>query len=151
MTGLLQRVRNCFWWGLYDRRPLASWTRGRLVLIGDAAHPMLPHLGQGANQAIEDGVALAVFLEGRDAAEVPDILPRFEALRRARTDVIQAEARRNGLRYDLKYADLAQRDREIAATAVFRRALYDYDVEAAVVAHLRDGSAPLRLASVSAE
>ena len=151
VTGLLEKVRSCFWWGLYDRRPLASWTKGRLVLVGDAAHPMLPHLGQGANQAIEDGVALAAFLAGRDATEVPGILPRFEALRRARTDVIQAEARRNGLRYDSKYADLAQRDREIAASAAFRRALYDYDVEAAVVAHLRDGDAPERLAGVAAE
>jgi salicylate hydroxylase len=147
----LQKVRSCFWWGLYDRQPLAVWTKGRLVLVGDAAHPMLPHLGQGANQAIEDGVALAAFLTGCDAAEVPEILPRFEALRRARTDAIQAEARRNGLRYDSKYADLAQRDREIAASAVFRRALYDYDVESAVIAHLRDGGAPARLAGVTAE
>jgi salicylate hydroxylase len=150
VTGLLEKVRSCFWWGLYDRAPLASWTKGRLVLLGDAAHPMLPHLGQGANQAIEDGVALAVLLEGRDAAEVPDVLPRFEALRRARTDTIQAEARRNGLRYDSRSGDLARRDREIAATAAFRRALYDYDVEAAAIAFLRDGGAPPRLAGVVA-
>ena len=86
--------------GLYDRRPLASWTTGRLVLLGDAAHAMLPHLGQGANQAIEDGVALAVFLEGRNPDEVPDILQQYEKFRRARTDAIQAEARKTGLRYD---------------------------------------------------
>jgi len=60
----------------------------RFVLLGDAAHAMLPHLGQGANQAIEDGVALAIFLEGRDAAEVGDILPRYEDFRRVRTDVM---------------------------------------------------------------
>ena len=62
---LLETVEGCYWWGLYDRRPLASWTSGRLVLLGDAA-TRCSHLGQGANQAIEDGVALAVFLEGRD-------------------------------------------------------------------------------------
>jgi len=136
---LLAKVETCFWWGLYDREPLPSWTNGRLVLLGDAAHPMLPHLGQGANQAIEDGVALAVLLEGRDAAEVPGILPAFERLRRARTDVIQAEARKNGLRYDSRYESLEQRDREIAASRAFRRSLYDYDIEAAALTFRAEG------------
>ena len=76
---LLEAVESCFWWGLYDRLPLQSWTNGRLALLGDAAHAMLPHLGQGANQAIEDGVALSVLLEGRDPAEVPDIVPAIRA------------------------------------------------------------------------
>jgi salicylate hydroxylase len=138
VVGLLEKVETCFWWGLYDRKPLASWTSGRLVLLGDAAHAMLPHLGQGANQAIEDGVALAVLLEGRDAAEVPDILPRYEKLRRVRTDLIQAEARQNGLRFDSRYESLEQRDREIANSAVFRKSLYDYDVEKAAIASLGD-------------
>jgi salicylate hydroxylase len=87
---LLETVETCYWWGIYDRRPLASWTSGRLVLLGDAAHPMLPHLGQGANQAIEDGVALSVFLEGRNPDEIPNILLQYEKFRRARTDIIQA-------------------------------------------------------------
>jgi salicylate hydroxylase len=138
VVGLLEKVETCFWWGLYDRKPLASWTSGRLVLLRDAAHAMLPHLGQGANQAIEDGVALAVLLEGRDPAEVPDILPRYEKLRRVRTDLIQAEARQNGLRFDSRYESLEQRDREIANSAVFRKSLYDYDVEKAAIASLSD-------------
>jgi salicylate hydroxylase len=138
VVGLLAKVETCFWWGLYDRRPLNSWTSGRLVLLGDAAHAMLPHLGQGANQAIEDGVALAVLLEGRGPAEVPDILPRYEKLRRARTDLIQAEARQNGLRFDSRYESLEQRDREIANSAAFRKSLYDYDVEQAAIASLSD-------------
>lgn len=148
VTELLSKVESCFWWGLYDRRPLPSWTRGRLALLGDAAHPMLPHLGQGANQAIEDGVALAVLLEGCDPAEVPRVLPRYEALRRVRTDVIQAEARRNGLRYDSRSGSLEQRDREIANAARFRRQLYDYDIEAAALAFRegRDVSAGLEVA-----
>jgi salicylate hydroxylase len=138
VVGLLEKVETCFWWGLYDRKPLSSWTSGRLVLLGDAAHAMLPHLGQGANQAIEDGVALAVLLEGKDRAEVPDILPRYEKLRRVRTDLIQAEARQNGLRFDSRYESLEQRDREIANSAVFRKSLYDYDVEKAAIASLSD-------------
>jgi salicylate hydroxylase len=131
ITGLLDKVESCFWWGLYDRRPLARWTSGRLALLGDAAHPMLPHLGQGANQAIEDGVALAVLLEGRTSGEAPEILREYERFRRVRTDVVQAEARQNGLRYDSRYQSLEQRDKEIRDAPAFRKWLYDYDVEQA--------------------
>ena len=138
VTALLEKVDSCFWWGLYDRRPLSTWTKGRLVLLGDAAHAMLPHLGQGANQAIEDGVAMAILLEGRTAREIPDVLRQYEQLRRPRTDMIQAEARQNGLRYDSRYESLEQRDREIASSAAFRKSLYDYDVEKAALSHLRD-------------
>ena len=55
-TGFLWRDR---WWPMYDREPLADWTRGRITLLGDAAHPMLQYLAQGACQAIEDAAALA--------------------------------------------------------------------------------------------
>ena len=136
VVGLLEKVESCFWWGLYDRTPLASWTKGRIALLGDAAHAMLPHVGQGANQAIEDGVALAVFLEGRDSSDVAEALRRYESFRRERTGIVQAEARRNGLRYDSRYPSLEQRDREIANAAVFRKWLYDYDVERAALAYL---------------
>lgn len=131
---LLEAVESCFWWGLYDRPPLESWTNGRLTLLGDAAHPMLPHLGQGANQTIEDGVALSVLLEGRNSAEVPNVGKQYEKIRRARTDIVQAEARKNGLRYDSRYDSLEQRDREVANSAAFRRSLFDYDVESAAIA-----------------
>jgi len=136
VVNLLERVETCFWWGLYDRKPLRSWTKGRLALLGDAAHAMLPHVGQGANQAIEDGVALAVFLEGRDGAEIPDVLQRYETFRRERTDVVQAEARKQGLRYDSRSGSLVQRDQEIEKSASFRRWLFDYDVEQAAIAYL---------------
>ena len=136
VVGLLEKVESCFWWGLYDRTPLASWTKGRIALLGDAAHAMLPHVGQGANQAIEDGVALAVFLEGRDSSDVAEALRRYESFRRERTGIVQAEARRNGLRYNSRYPSLEQRDREIANAAVFRKWLYDYDVERAALAYL---------------
>lgn len=140
VVDLLAKVETCFWWGLYDRAPLGSWTNGRLTLLGDAAHAMLPHLGQGANQAIEDGVALAVFLAGRNSGEVAEILQHYEAFRRARTDIVQAESRKNGLRYDSRYDNLAERDREIANSAEFRRWLFDYDVEKAAIASLSDRS-----------
>jgi salicylate hydroxylase len=142
VTALLKHVESCFWWGLYDRRPLSSWTNGRLTLLGDAAHAMLPHLGQGANQAIEDGVALAVLLEGCRSNDVADALKRYEMLRRPRTDRVQAEARQNGLRFDSRYADLKVRDREVASGTAFRQSVYDYDIEKAALA-ARSESAPL--------
>ena len=140
---LLEKVETCFWWGLYDRRPLPAWSKGRLILLGDAAHAMLPHLGQGANQSIEDGVALAIFLERRDSAENPDVVQRYEKFRRERTDVVQAEARKNGLRYDSRYESLERRDREIASSVQLRKWLYDYDVEKAAIAYLADLTAAL--------
>ena len=136
VTTLLENVESCFWWGLYDRKPLRTWTNGRLTLLGDAAHAMLPHLGQGANQAIEDGVALAAILESRGPGEVPAGLQHYEAFRRERTEMIQAEARKNGLRYDSRSGSLEQRDREIANSAAFRKSLYDYDIERSVAASL---------------
>jgi salicylate hydroxylase len=139
---LLDKVETCFWWGLYDRRPLTTWTKGRLLLLGDAAHAMLPHLGQGANQGIEDGVALALFLEGHSADEVADILPAYEKFRRERTDIVQAEARKNGLRYDSRSGSLEQRDKEIANAATLRKWLYDYDVEKAAAAYVAESRAP---------
>ncbi|HEX5421682.1 MAG TPA: FAD-dependent monooxygenase [Gammaproteobacteria bacterium] len=125
---LLKRVRTTFRSALYDRDPLPLWTRGRLSLLGDAAHPMLPHLGQGANQAIEDGVALAAILARADCGTAPGALLAYERLRRERVTAVQLGARQNGLRYDSAVADLRTRDDELKAHADFRRRLYDYDV-----------------------
>jgi 2-polyprenyl-6-methoxyphenol hydroxylase-like FAD-dependent oxidoreductase len=136
---VLKQVDHCFRWALYDREPLPTWSKGRLTLLGDAAHPMLPHLGQGANQSIEDGMALATILAEVDNAAVPAALLAYERLRRERVADVQLGARQNGLRVDSHYDDLAVRDAELAAHADFRKHLYAYDVvpEAkAVVARL---------------
>ena len=125
---LLRQVQMTFRWALYDREPLPTWTKGRLTLLGDAAHPMLPHLGQGANQSIEDGMALATILERADRATASAALLAYERLRRERVAQVQRGARENGLRYDSAYADLGVRDAEIAAHAAFRKRLYDHDV-----------------------
>lgn len=130
VTGLLKQVDSTFWWGLYDREPLARWTNGRLALLGDAAHPMLPHLGQGANQAIEDAFALAAALRGASCADVPAALRHYAQVRRRRTDVVQANSRTNGERYDQVNRTAASRDRELIDTRKLRAWLYDYDVEA---------------------
>jgi salicylate hydroxylase len=125
---LLSQVEKTFRWALYDREPLPTWTRGRLTLLGDAAHPMLPHLGQGANQSIEDGMALATILANVDNSDVPEALKVYEGLRRQRVADVQLGARQNGLRVDSAYTDLGVRDAELAAHADFRKHLYAYDV-----------------------
>jgi salicylate hydroxylase len=77
-------------WPLYDLPALDTWSCGRAVLIGDAAHPTLPYTGQGAAQAIEDAVTLAVLLgKGTRANEVQDRLQLFYATRFERTKRIQ--------------------------------------------------------------
>jgi salicylate hydroxylase len=125
---LLGQVQTTFRTALFDRDPLPSWTRGRLTLLGDAAHAMLPHLGQGANQSIEDGMALATILANTDRTTVLAALLLYERLRRERTARVQSGARENGLRYDSFNVDLKLRDAEIKAHSGFRKQLYDYDV-----------------------
>jgi 2-polyprenyl-6-methoxyphenol hydroxylase-like FAD-dependent oxidoreductase len=68
---------------LFERDPIDAWGRGAVTLLGDAAHPMLPHSGQGAAQAVEDAVALGLALTG--AADVPGALRRYERVRAARS------------------------------------------------------------------
>jgi 2-polyprenyl-6-methoxyphenol hydroxylase-like FAD-dependent oxidoreductase len=79
---------------IYDRDPLTKWSRGRVTLLGDAAHPMAPDLGQGACQAIEDALELAKSLDSE--AGVPESLRRYEASRIPRTTSIVLASRRMG-------------------------------------------------------
>jgi 2-polyprenyl-6-methoxyphenol hydroxylase-like FAD-dependent oxidoreductase len=77
---------------IYDRKPLASWGVGRVTLLGDAAHPMIPNLGQGACQAVEDAVVLARCL-GDDA---PRSLRLYEGRRIPRTTAVVRRSRLAG-------------------------------------------------------
>jgi len=96
---LLASAPHFLCWGLYDIDPLPRWSSGRVTLLGDAAHAMLPFLAQGAAQAIEDAAALVRAVTGhRDAATA---LRNYEGERMARTARIQREARRNGVVYHL--------------------------------------------------
>jgi salicylate hydroxylase len=76
-------------WGLFHRPPLSRWSKGRVTLIGDAAHALVPHHGQGANQSIEDVVVLARCLAETNAADYAQAQDRYERLRRGRTRKVQ--------------------------------------------------------------
>ena len=95
-------------WPLFDRAPLQCWNRGRVAVLGDAAHPMLPFLAQGAAQAIEDAVVLARFLAG--AKNMQEALADYGAARRARAARVQAASRRQGRIYHLSGPAALARD-----------------------------------------
>jgi len=96
---LLDAVPGWRAWTLHDRPPLTSaseMVQGRIALLGDAAHPMVPYLAQGAGMAIEDAVALGEAVGESGAAELPAALLRYATARWQRDARIQARARRNG-------------------------------------------------------
>ncbi len=88
---MLAHVEHCYKWGIRDRDPLARWTRGRVTLIGDAAHPMMPTLAQGAAITLEDAYALARHLARHD--DPRQGLEAYEAERRPRASKVQLQAR----------------------------------------------------------
>jgi salicylate hydroxylase len=125
---IISHVDATFRWGLYDREPLPRWSNGNLTLLGDAAHSMLPHMGQGANQSIEDAVGLAAVLDGAGPADIPDALQRYESLRRERAGQVQRNSRNGGLVYD--GGDTPQRQQRLESTVANLLWSLDYDVEA---------------------
>ena len=110
-------------WALYDRDPIPAWTRGRVSLLGDAAHPMLPYLGQGACQAIEDGAVLAAALSSPGASADPaGALGRYERTRRPRASRVVLTARARGVSNHLTSPLAAfRRDVGIAVRKRFNR------------------------------
>ena len=111
-------------WALYDRDPIPHWTRGRATVLGDAAHPMLPYLGQGACQSIEDGCVLAAALVA--APEDPaGALALYERSRRPRASQVVLTSRERGKSNHLT-SPLAAWKRDIAI-AVRRRLGFDPD------------------------
>jgi salicylate hydroxylase len=115
---ILSEVETTFRSGIYDREPLPRWSRGRLTLLGDAAHASLPHMGQGSNQAIEDAMGLATLLKDASAEDAPRALISYERLRLDRTTQVQRGSRMN-----------ASRSENAEAYKLGLDWLYDYDVE----------------------
>jgi 2-polyprenyl-6-methoxyphenol hydroxylase-like FAD-dependent oxidoreductase len=90
---------------LYDRAPAPRWARGPVVLVGDAAHPMRPHLGQGGCQAIEDAAILAGFVDL--SPDLATAFSRFAAFRRPRTRALVRESKMIGRVVNLRPAVLS--------------------------------------------
>ncbi|HXW25595.1 MAG TPA: FAD-dependent monooxygenase [Xanthobacteraceae bacterium] len=91
VRAILDAQEEIFIWALLDRAPLPRWSVGRVTLLGDACHPMLPFMAQGAAQAIEDGATLAAIL-ARHGTDVTAALRAYEVARLARTSRIQGLA-----------------------------------------------------------
>jgi salicylate hydroxylase len=123
---LLAAPRHWQKWALYDRPPLAHWGTGAVTLLGDAAHPMLPYLAQGAAMAIEDAAVLAQQLAAtRDGPAAA--MRRYEQQRRSRTARAQRAARRNGTIYQLAGPAAALRSLALGALGGARLlARYDW-------------------------
>ncbi|SFS34555.1 FAD-dependent monooxygenase [Saccharopolyspora flava] len=118
-------------WALFGQEPLPRWHRGGVVLLGDAAHAMLPHHGQGANQSIEDAATLAALLHRFPPDEA---LPRYERLRRPRTRAVQRSSWVASVLLHLADGpDADERDRRLAAIPDTLRWIHQHDAEAAAL------------------
>ncbi|MEQ3625834.1 MAG: FAD-dependent monooxygenase [Marinobacter sp.] len=135
---LFSQVGDVYRWGLFDRDPMKEWVKGNIALLGDACHPMLPFLSQGAAMAIEDALVLSDAL----AATPSDLalaLSRYQDERLPRCSRVQLEARERGRTYHLPTEEeMAARDAEYArrakedprTTGINTDWVYDYDPRA---------------------
>jgi salicylate hydroxylase len=115
VRAIIGAVDETFIWALFDRLPLARWSVGRVTLLGDACHAMLPFMAQGAAQAIEDGATLTACLLEADA-DIASAFRRYETLRRPRATRLQEMSRANKTRYHLPDGPAQEaRDAEMAA------------------------------------
>jgi salicylate hydroxylase len=104
-------------WALFDRPPLEQWTAGRVALLGDAAHAMLPFLAQGAAQCVEDAVTLADCLKSAEPDTVETALKRYEELRRRRANHVLLMSRGREIQNHLPDGPEQQRRDEALAAA----------------------------------
>jgi salicylate hydroxylase len=136
VRALIAGTERVFKWALFDRPPLETWTRGRVTLLGDAAHPMLPYMAQGGSQSIEDAFVLAGCLAaGRDDPQ--RAIEGYATRRQERTVAVQAASREAGRLVQLTDAAAVEaRNARLSASPDAPVARFDwiwsYDVEKAM-------------------
>ena len=129
---LISAVTHTKQYAFYDRAPLKHWTRGRVTLMGDAAHPMMPFFAQGASQAIEDAAVLGGCLHEASHETVPEALRRYEALRRERASSVQLVSRERREHHHLPDGEAQRRRDEAMANEDplrYSAWIYGHDVE----------------------
>lgn len=94
VIGVLKLAKDIKLWQLRDQDPLPSYIKGRTVLIGDAAHAMTPHQGQGGTQAVEDAEGFELFNQSCSGSDIPGLLKDFDMVRRKRAGQIQDNTRK---------------------------------------------------------
>ena len=95
VRAVLNACPDVYKWALLEREPLATWQQGRVVLLGDACHPMTPYMAQGAASSLEDAVVLSRCLQGVRIDGIGAALGRYEATRKPRTSEIQGTSSKN--------------------------------------------------------
>jgi salicylate hydroxylase len=134
VRSLIEAFPETFIWALHDRAELPRWTEGRVTLLGDACHPMLPMMAQGAAQSIEDGATLASLLNAMPD-DLPGALRRHEAVRKPRATRLQEMSAANRTRFHLPDGPEQQRRDELMANSGDRSLsnigwLYQHDAAA---------------------
>ncbi|HXV94214.1 MAG TPA: FAD-dependent monooxygenase [Pseudonocardia sp.] len=133
VTEMIRAAASPIRWALFTVRPLLRWYRGRVVILGDAAHGMLPHHGQGANTSIEDAFALAGLLTEAKPDDLETTFARYQNLRRARTRTIQRSSWVTSSLLHLPDGPAAQRRNEKVARVWQDFAwIHEYDVQRAL-------------------
>jgi salicylate hydroxylase len=128
MTEMINAASSPIRWALFTVRPLLRWYRDRVVILGDAAHGMLPHHGQGANTSIEDAFALAALLADGDDLETT--FSRYQGLRRTRTRKIQRSSQVTSSLLHLPDGPLAEaRNRKMSRVPQDFGWIHEYDLQ----------------------
>lgn len=105
VRAVLAACPDCHKWAILEREPLPTWSEGRVVLLGDACHPMTPYMAQGAATSIEDAAVLARCLDAVDGEDIAGAFKRYEKHRKPRTSLVQAISSANTWMRDEKGGD----------------------------------------------
>jgi salicylate hydroxylase len=136
VTEMIASAAPTIRWGLFVVQPLLRWYRGRVVLLGDAAHAMLPHHGQGANTTLEDAFTLAALVAEADAGDLEPVLASYQRMRRARTRQIARSSWDTNALLHLRDddPDLPWRDEKMRRFADDFGWIHEFDTEQALTA-----------------